>query len=60
MRPGLGLVLSVAFGLVVVWLGLGIAFFSIYPVGFYVTSIAFAVFLLARITRAVKARRSGG
>ena len=60
MRPGLGLVLSVAFALVIVWLGLGIAFFSIYPVGFYVTSIAFAVFLLARITRAVKARRSSG
>ncbi len=60
MRPGLGLLLSVAFALVVVWLGLGIAFFSIYPVGFYVTSIAFAVFLLARLARAVTARRRAG
>jgi zinc/manganese transport system permease protein len=57
MRPGLGLLLSVAFALVVVWLGLGIAFFSIYPVGFYVTSIAFAVFLLARLARAAVGRR---
>jgi zinc/manganese transport system permease protein len=57
MRPARGLLLSVALGLVIVWLGLGIAFFSIYPVGFYVTSIAFAVFLLARLARAVKTRR---
>ena len=58
MRPGLGLVLSVAFGLVVVWLGLGIAYFSIYPVGFYVTSIAFALFLAARLARAIRTRRA--
>jgi zinc/manganese transport system permease protein len=59
MRPGPGLLISVALGLVIVWLGLGIAFFSIYPVGFYVTSIAFAVFLLARLTRSIKTTRSG-
>lgn len=51
MRPGLGLALSVAFALIIVWLGLGIAYFSIYPVGFYVTSIAFAVYLAARLAR---------
>jgi zinc/manganese transport system permease protein len=56
MRPGRGLVLSVAFGLLVVWLGLGIAYFSIYPVGFYVTSFAFAVYLAARL---IRARRTG-
>jgi zinc/manganese transport system permease protein len=52
MRPGLGLVLSVLFALVIVWLGLGVAYFSIYPVGFYVTSLAFAVYLIARVARA--------
>jgi zinc/manganese transport system permease protein len=57
MRPGLGLLISVALALVIVWLGLGIAFFSIYPVGFYVTSIAFAVFIAARLTRSIKTRR---
>jgi zinc/manganese transport system permease protein len=56
MRPGRGLVLSVAFGLLVVWLGLGIAYFSIYPVGFYVTSFSFAVYLAARL---IRARRTG-
>jgi zinc/manganese transport system permease protein len=57
MRPGRGLVLSVVFALVIVWLGLGIAYFSIYPVGFYVTSIAFAVYLAARLARASTERR---
>jgi zinc/manganese transport system permease protein len=57
MRPGLGLLLSVAFALVVVWLGLGIAYFSIYPVGFYVTSFAFAVYLAARFGRSIADRR---
>ncbi|HJS93622.1 MAG TPA: metal ABC transporter permease, partial [Solirubrobacteraceae bacterium] len=47
MRPGLGLALSVLFALAIVWLGLGIAYFSIYPVGFYVTSLAFAIYLIA-------------
>lgn len=51
IRPGVGLALSVAFALIIVWLGLGIAYFSIYPVGFYVTSIAFAVYLVARLAR---------
>ncbi|HSC02146.1 MAG TPA: metal ABC transporter permease [Solirubrobacteraceae bacterium] len=57
MRPGLGLALGVVFALVVVWLGLGIAYFSIYPVGFYVTSIAFATYLAARLARAIANRR---
>jgi zinc/manganese transport system permease protein len=58
MRPGAGLALSVLFGLATVWLALGLAYFSIYPVGFYVTSIAFAVFLAARLTRAIRTRRA--
>lgn len=57
MRPGLGLLLSVVFALLVVWLGLGIAYFSIYPVGFYVTTFAFALYVLARL---VSARRRRG
>jgi hypothetical protein len=60
MRPGPGLVLSVVFALFVVWLGLGVAYFSIYPVGFYVTSFAFALYLLARLARAARARRRHG
>jgi zinc/manganese transport system permease protein len=44
-RPGLSLALTVAIGLAVVWLGLGIAYFSIYPAGFFVTSISFAIYV---------------
>ena len=48
-RPLLGVVLSVALALAVTWLGLALAYFSIYPVGFYVTSLSFAAYLVARI-----------
>jgi zinc/manganese transport system permease protein len=58
MRPGIGLALSAAFALAIVWLGLAIAYFSIYPVGFYVTSIGFAVYLAARLVRGIRTRRS--
>ncbi len=65
-RPGLSLVLTVAIGLVIVWVGLGIAYFSAYPAGFYVASIAFALYMLARLwvwvrgTRASRRRASPG
>jgi zinc/manganese transport system permease protein len=55
-RPGLGIALSVAIALAVTWLGLALAYFSIYPVGFYVTTLAFGVYVLARIGRAVTDR----
>jgi len=49
LRPVAGLVLSVVFALLTIWLALGIAYFSIYPVGFYVTTIGFVLYLLARV-----------
>ena len=45
-RPLAGLVLSVVFALLVVWLGLGVAYFSIYPVGFYTTTFAFGLYVV--------------
>lgn len=51
-RPLRGLALSVAFGVLTVWLGLGIAYFSVYPVGFYTTTIAFGLYVLVRVARA--------
>jgi zinc/manganese transport system permease protein len=53
MRPLAGLALSVAFALVIAWLGLAIAYFSIYPVGFYVTTLAFGLYLATRATCAL-------
>ena len=49
LRPVAGLVLSVVFALVTIWLALAIAYFSIYPVGFYVTTIGFVLYVLARL-----------
>ena len=59
-RPGLSLVLTVAIGLVVVWLGLGIAYFSIYPAGFFVTSISFAIYVGVQATVWARSRTRKG
>jgi zinc/manganese transport system permease protein len=48
--------LSVAIALAVTWLGLALAYFSVYPVGFYVTTLAFALYVLVRVARALAAR----
>lgn len=50
-RPAAGLALSVLIALVVTWLGLGAAYFSAYPIGFYVTTFAFACYVLAVLGR---------
>jgi zinc/manganese transport system permease protein len=55
-RPALGLTLSVVIALAVTWVGEGIAFFSPYPIGFWVSSLAFAAFLLASAYRAAADR----
>lgn len=59
-RPAFGIALSVGIALAVTWLGLALAYFSIYPVGFYVTSLSFALYLLVRAGRAVVGRRPIG
>jgi zinc/manganese transport system permease protein len=48
-RPGRSLVLSVVFALLVTWAGLGVSYFSIYPLGFFVTTFAFSLYALARL-----------
>jgi len=58
-RPVLGLCLSVALGLVVVWSALGVAFYSTWPVGFFVSTFGFAAYLAAagfRLTAGHQAR----
>lgn len=47
-RPGASLLLSVLLALAIVWLGLGIAYFSVYPAGFFIATTAFVVYVLAR------------
>jgi zinc/manganese transport system permease protein len=48
-RPLAGLALGILFALLVVWLGLAAAYFSPWPVGFYTTTFAFAVYVIARV-----------
>jgi zinc/manganese transport system permease protein len=49
MRVGPGLLLTIALALVVVWVGLGLAYFTNYSSGFYVTTVAFVLYLAAVI-----------
>jgi zinc/manganese transport system permease protein len=52
-RIGASLALTVALGVLITWLGLALAYFYNYPVGFFVTTVAFALYLVARVARAV-------
>ncbi|MHB1569991.1 MAG: metal ABC transporter permease [Solirubrobacteraceae bacterium] len=54
MRPAAALALSVVFALAIVWLALAFAYYSIYPVGFYVSSFAFLLYAAARTIRATR------
>jgi zinc/manganese transport system permease protein len=56
-RPALGMAVSVAIALAVVCLALALAYFSIYPFGFFVSSLAFAAYLLAKLGRGLAERR---
>ncbi|MGH3796656.1 MAG: metal ABC transporter permease [Pseudonocardiaceae bacterium] len=50
-RPAVSLPLTVLIGVLVTWLGLTVAYYSAVPIGFYVTSFAFAGYLLAQAAR---------
>jgi zinc/manganese transport system permease protein len=50
-RPALGVVLSVVLSLACTWLGLAMAYFSAFPVGFFITSLAFGAYVVARVSR---------
>jgi zinc/manganese transport system permease protein len=47
VRPGSGVALSVVLALAITWLGLAAAFFSPYPIGFWVSTFGFATFVAA-------------
>jgi zinc/manganese transport system permease protein len=53
-RPAGGLLLSVVLSLAFTWIGLSIAYFSNYPVGFLITSLAFASYVLIRAAKAAR------
>lgn len=56
-RPALSILLAVVVAVFVTWAGLAFAFYSPYPIGFFVTTFAFAAYLAAQGVRAMGARR---
>jgi zinc/manganese transport system permease protein len=54
-RPVRGLALSVALSIAFTWTGLAFAYFSNYPVGFFITTLAFGTYVVIRGARAVTA-----
>jgi zinc/manganese transport system permease protein len=46
-RPSVSLVVGVVIALLVTWIGLAAAFFSPYPSGFWITTLAFAAYVVA-------------
>jgi zinc/manganese transport system permease protein len=52
-KPTTGLLVSVALAVAVTWLGLGVAYYSPYPIGFWITTFAFGLFVTARVATAV-------
>jgi zinc/manganese transport system permease protein len=57
-RPAAGLAISVTVGLIAVWVGLGAAYFSVYPPSMFIAAVAFACYLLARLAALARARRA--
>ncbi len=47
-HPGRSIAIAVVVGLLVVWVSLFIAYYSPYPIGFFLTSVAFVAYLFAR------------
>jgi zinc/manganese transport system permease protein len=50
-RPALSLGLTIALAIGVTWVGLGVAYFSPYPIGFFISTIAFTVYVGATVAR---------
>jgi len=59
-RPSRGVVLAAILAVFFTWAGLTIAYYLPYPVGFFITTIAFWSYILARVASAVVARRAAG
>lgn len=56
--PVRALIISVSVALVATWLGLFIAFFTLYPVSFYITTIVFVLYLVVRFARQTLGNRT--
>ena len=60
VRPAVSLALTLAIGLLTVWVGLGVSYFSVYPAGFFITMISFAIYVLARLLARARGKSRPG
>jgi len=56
-RPALGLLVSVIVALGVIWSALAIAYYTPYPLGFWVTTLAFGLYVVAALGAGLRQRR---
>jgi zinc/manganese transport system permease protein len=57
-RPQTAIMISTAIALMATWVGLFVAFYTPYPVSFFITAIAFGLYLAVRLTRlAIKPKK---
>ena len=57
-RPNQGIMISVFVALIATWLGLFISFYEPYPVSFFITSIAFFLYIITLIFQKLKQKNS--
>jgi zinc/manganese transport system permease protein len=57
-HPGRGVAASIAIAVVVTWAGMGFAYFSPYPIGFWVSTFAFGAYLIGLAVRTLLDRRA--
>lgn len=50
-RPGMAIGLSILLALLFTWAGLAVAYFTPYPVGFFITGFAFGTYVVVRLFR---------
>ncbi len=59
-RPSRGVLLSALLAVLFTWAGLTVAYYFPYPVGFFITTIAFWSYIVARVLSDLIARRATG
>jgi zinc/manganese transport system permease protein len=55
-RPALAIATGILLALAFTWLGLAIAFYSPHPVSFFITSLAFATYVVVRLSEPLRER----
>lgn len=58
-RPARGLALTVVLSLLFTWIGLAVAYFTIHPVGFFITTLAFAAYVVIRAAKSISGVHTG-